>query len=203
MKRGSSIKLIIQAILFTGIFWWGMFTHSLIAQENSSSIIWSEVQKLKWKDFQGTPQKDSSHFAISSTGSVFTTYIEEGKDSAIITFETYATFNRDSSWGKKWGRSSYLLKHEQTHFDITELFVRKLRKALTEYHFSGNYKSEIQRMVAYFDHERNKKQDQYDYETRHSLNEAEQVKWNQYIADELKRFESFKAHKVSNKIPLE
>ncbi|MCB0838940.1 MAG: hypothetical protein KDD99_19840, partial [Bacteroidetes bacterium] len=84
-----------------------------------------------------------------------------------------------------------------------ELFVRKLRKALTEYHFSGNYKSEIQRMVAYFDHERSKKQDQYDYETRHSLNEAEQVKWNQYIADELKRFESFKAHKVSNKIPLE
>ena len=173
--------------------------YNVYSQNNM--IYWKENTKLKWKDFQGKVKNDSKHFAISSTGAFFEFRLESMADSAKIIFETYAIFNKDSSWSKSWGRSPYLLKHEQTHFNITELYTRKLRKALSEYVFSESYQLEIQRIIRYFNNERNKKQSQYDAETKHSLNETAQRKWNKYIASELKRFEAFTSPVVENMIP--
>ena len=193
MENKLLLKIFILLFIYLGN------CRNVFSQTNM--IYWKENRKLKWKDFQGKAKKESEHFAISSTGSFFDYRLENAKDSAKIIFETYAFFNKDSSWSKSWGRSPYLLKHEQVHFNITELYTRKLRKALSEYIFSESYQLEIQRIIHYFNNERNKKQSQYDAETKHSINEAAQRKWNKYIASELKRFEAFTYPVVENRVP--
>jgi predicted secreted Zn-dependent protease len=75
-------------------------------------------------------------------------------------------------------KTPYILAHEQAHFDITEIFARKLHKALMEYDFDqSTYKRDInsiyQRVVA----EKEAFQAAYDKETDHSRNKRIQYEW--------------------------
>jgi predicted secreted Zn-dependent protease len=100
-------------------------------------------------------------------------------------------FNRNKSWTKE-KKSDYLLEHEQLHFDITELFVRKLRKQLNDLgnnckrlnsHIEHYYKENYKEFVAY--------QNAYDNETKHSLDTEKQKLWKEKIARELDRLKPF------------
>jgi len=46
----------------------------------------------------------------------------------------------------KSAKTDYLLNHEQRHFDIAEIFARKLRKELEEYTFNKNNLKEIENL---------------------------------------------------------
>ncbi len=43
-----------------------------------------------------------------------------------------AFFDRQRSWVKNEAKLDYVLRHEQGHFDIFEVYTRKIRKALSE-----------------------------------------------------------------------
>lgn len=96
--------------------------------ENDSIIYWSESRKLVWDDFQG--EKDTSQFnnkygvalAISVVDIIFSYSSKH-----IIVF---ASFDKKDSWTVT--ESKDVLGHEQLHFDIAELFARKIRKAFSE-----------------------------------------------------------------------
>jgi predicted secreted Zn-dependent protease len=100
-------------------------------------------------------------------------------------------YNPNRSWTKSKD-SDYLLAHEQLHFDITELFVRKLRKQLAEFgndceglskHIEDYYNRNYKEFVAY--------QDRYDRETKHSLNKEKQQFWEEKVSRELKELKSY------------
>ena len=61
----------------------------------------------------------------------------------------YSAMDRDHSWVDSTKKSAYLLSHEQYHFNITEYWVRKMRKdMLTTKFTTKNFKekmAEIQR----------------------------------------------------------
>lgn len=94
---------------------------------------------------------------------------------------------------KDGSASPNLLAHEQLHFDITELFARKLRKALTEFDFDNarNLKADLQALYRNAEQERALMQQQFDVETRHSMNEAAQLEWQKYIKEELSKLKKF------------
>ena len=79
-------------------------------------------------------------------------------------------------------RNERLLRHEQLHFDITELYARKIDSALTS--FQGCYPKQYSRAIQIHDSliiEWNKFQELYDKETGHSVNDSAQFQWEKKI----------------------
>jgi predicted secreted Zn-dependent protease len=85
---------------------------------------------------------------------------------------------------KSWGRikNDYILAHEQKHFDLTEVFARKLNKELKEYKFNNaTVGDDINRIYQGMVNELTYTQQQYDKETDHSRNPPVQQEWNNRI----------------------
>lgn len=150
-------------------------------------IEWSEGRRLKWSDFKGSPKKLSPNEALTDSGMSIELKCDGTTSKAVV--KCY--FNPQKSWTKS-KESAYLLKHEQLHFDITELFVRKLRAQLAKFgndcealskHIEEYYQRNYKEFVAY--------QDLYDRESEHSLNKEKQAYWEQKVARELAELSSY------------
>ena len=76
--------------------------------------------------------------------------------------------------------------HEQGHFDLAELFARKLRKAYAEYKFNAQtVGKDIDNLFILNRKERTNMDILYDKETDFSRNRKQQLFWNKKIKDEL------------------
>ncbi len=85
-------------------------------------IVWHSNHKLKWTDFKGRPERSQPYEAISfcSIESKVSQLNNEAE------FEMIAKFDKTKSWTKT-DTSAHILNHEQRHFDITEIYTRKIR----------------------------------------------------------------------------
>ncbi len=155
-------------------------------------IYWSSDYKLTWDDFEGDPNykhnyKDIS--AITVSGIVDYRGCEDGK----IIYMIKSYFEKKNSWVKLSGRNAHTLAHEQMHFDITELYARKLRKALSERAFSCGQEADFENFVNNFLKGWQKMQEQYDIETGYSNKKEQQRVWNRRIKAELDALDSYKS----------
>jgi hypothetical protein len=98
----------------------------LVAQnllnDSQDLIEWNEYYSLTWEDFQGTPDKQ----AIGDAGTAVQIKAKPFYVKDQVQYDVEALFNRKKSWSR--GKSESLLQHEQLHFDIAELYARKIRK---------------------------------------------------------------------------
>jgi hypothetical protein len=101
----------------------------------SDTIKWSPDNKLNVNDFKKltsgntTLKYDSLNYKLVAYSSVAIGYsfkVEKGK----LLFDAFAVFVRSRSWMKEPNEA--VLKHEQGHFDITEIYARKLEQAVGE-----------------------------------------------------------------------
>ena len=115
-----------QKILFIFFIFFNII---IFAQVDSSEdlIEWTESGKLEWSNFQCEPDENLKHIAVTSSY-ITISFQQVGFSEAKITVRTL--FDKTESWVKH--EADYILKHEQLHFDIKELYSRKLRKAITE-----------------------------------------------------------------------
>ena len=97
---------------------------SLKAQD---TLFWKATDTLTWNDFKGTPDRSARYLAISATGITYT-YKFSGED---LNFQVRAFFVRSKSW-RNYGTDLKVLRHEQGHFDITEIYARKLASQLKQ-----------------------------------------------------------------------
>ncbi len=157
-------------------------------------VAWSETRPLRWSDFKGTPKRLSPNAAMTDSGMSIELKCDGRSSKAVV--RSY--FNPHSSWTKD-NRSAELLKHEQLHFDITELFVRKLRRQLSVFendceqlskHIQEYYDSNYKEFVAY--------QDQYDKETEHSIDKAMQREWEEKVSQELEELKPYASTFANN-----
>src|SRR5436190_457537 len=89
-------------------------------------ISWSKDRKLTWADYKGKPQR---RFAAASTVySLGRKVIMQSNGTTAAQINAY--FYCDDSWKKESWINESVLAHEQKHFDIVELFARKIRKKL-------------------------------------------------------------------------
>jgi len=158
-------------------------------QKDADRIEWSPTRLLTWADFKGKADKSSPYEAVTyTTIEVRSLQLDEKQIEYIIT----NSFEKKSSWSKD-KKSVGLLKHEQLHFDISELVVRKMRKKL----LSKKYKSikEIQNFArdAFGECEKERKHLNvlYDKETNHSINKDKQKEWEDKIEAELGEFTEY------------
>jgi hypothetical protein len=123
--------------------------------------------------------------ATTNSGMSFTYSYSIRNGRRKITFEVKSYFYPNSSWYLKNDVSPYILKHEQTHFDISELHARILRKRLNAATFSDKLKPEIEAIYRKVEDERKATQDAFDSESDHSKNKAGEAKWEAFIAEQL------------------
>ena len=152
-------------------------------------VYWDEHGELTWDDFKGYPAYEKENIsALTASGIVQYTGCKEGR----ITYMVQAYFERNESWVKSEALTDYHLAHEQLHFDITELYARKIRKALAERRFLCGQETEFNAFVAKMSNEWQMAQLEYDKETEHSINHNMQKIWHLKIEESL---EVLDAHK--------
>jgi len=161
---------------------------------NEETMTWNETRKLTWADFKADPNMQSDAAALTASGITFG-YSVKNTGSRIIDFSTSvdAHFYPNKSWYLKDKSDDYILKHEQLHFDITELYARKFRQQLTRLVVNQNVKEQMNRLHITINEALNETQKRYDSQTNHSINAEMQEQWQNFIASELKVLDQFKA----------
>lgn len=172
--------MILAVIVLLSAPLWGFVSKSGEHNPNADEIRWSHQSKLTWSDFKGAPERGTDKDALTESGISFNWTC----DSRGFKAQAYAMFVPSKSWVKT--PTTRLLLHEQTHFDITEIHARKIRKYFGEMRnpcWMG--KEGINEAARRFLRENRSMQDQYDRETNHSLRDLEQKRWEQKVAAEL------------------
>ena len=148
---------------------------------------WSENRKLQWVDFQGTAYPNADEVAMAATSVEFNYSTKGDKISWTVT----SKFFPKASWTKIHTENEEVLKHEQLHFDITELYARTLRKALKENIFSRADLNKIRVISDQVLDQWSKEQDNYDKKTNHGINKQQQKYWENTIEKRLNALQEF------------
>ncbi|MBV6462375.1 MAG: hypothetical protein HJHJAOHD_02524 [Flavobacteriales bacterium] len=153
-------------------------------------IPWSESYKLSWSDYLGTPDY-SAHDAVTWV-SYQTRQIGLREDAILFDIRCY--FIKSKSW-KRPNVSNNLLKHEQLHFDIAEIFIRKVRKEFSNFiSYEINVNNSINELGEIRDiilEEKRNFSFMYDQETNFSKNKEKQKEWEKKIKTTLKEYEQY------------
>lgn len=148
-------------------------------------VFWQEDRPLTWDDFKGKPER---RFAAASTSYDILKTVNKNS------VEIKAVFFTQTSWKKTSWINDQVLAHEQKHFDIVELYARKLRKQIKETNFTSyeDLKLKVETLYDANDKAMDKYQDLYDEETDGSMNGDKQREWQKKIVKEIKDLDAYK-----------
>lgn len=148
---------------------------------SQDTLFWSPGYKLAWMDFKGKPGPASRHLATTFSGIAYTYRLSN----KAITYKVVAFFDRNKSW-KKPAVTDEILRHEQGHFDITQIFARKLEKEFANlaapHKITGKQLEVIAEKII---KDKNACQQLYDTETGFGRKLMEQQRWEKLIASQL------------------
>ena len=162
---------------------------------SGQEIIWQEGQKLTWDNFKSPVNRRNNPdiAAYTHCGWEYSIVKSTNPDSP-VQIEIRTIFNEDKSWKDFRKINDYILLHEQKHFDIAELFVRKMRKIVAEkIKKSSDYNRLFTVIYKKISDEYKNFQTAYDRDTRHGMNKEKQAEYNVFIAEELDHLKSYKS----------
>jgi hypothetical protein len=116
--------LIFHLIIFTRV----AFSGHVNAQD---TIHWRPEYKLKWEDFQASPDTTAIALAVCASEITYTYKIVDGK----LTYTIDCFFDKKKSWIKY--NLIAITDHEQGHFDISKLFALKLAEKFKSYNVTN------------------------------------------------------------------
>jgi hypothetical protein len=155
------------------------------------TIVWNKDIKLIKDNFMA---KRSFRGNFASTAS--TLYIHPDYKTSSMLIHVKAIFFKSKSFMKD--EAPYILNHEQIHFDITEIYARKLRKLISEKDFKKvkDVVEVINKMSDKVIDEWQKEQNNYDDDTQHGINSAKQQVWNEKIQNQLVELENYSSTEI-------
>ena len=152
----------------------------------SEGLEWNKNRKLNWSDFKCELPTDAKNLAA-------TTHCGFGyRSNGIGIFgrphiEVKNIFYPELSWVRnEEANRPGLLEHEQLHFDISEIYARRLRLKLSSAklnYFNAKRKSEAIFKEVYEQYLQRQKT--YEEQTEFSLNNKSQKEWGKMIHNEL------------------
>ena len=113
-------------------FFIGFITLMSFTFVKDNFILWQENKKLKIQDFKAenndTIKVNRQQFlgAISAIRIEYSSFQRNKNSVPDFSIKTY--FDPNESWMLL--KNDYVLQHEQIHFDLTELYARKMRKSV-------------------------------------------------------------------------
>ena len=146
---------------------------------------WSEHSKLSWDDFRG--QADAvidECAAVTHCGIGFTSNSTCPGSKPVI--KVYNNFYINKSWVRPDAKMPQILEHEQGHFDLCEIYTRKLRDRMSNFDANTtDIKQSLMNIYNEISQEYETRQQAYERETTHGTNIPEQKKWVDIISQEL------------------
>ena len=154
-------------------------------------IQWSAARPLTVADFLGRPGP-ADRLASSTSSDI---KANAACRDFVFSGIAQATFDPNTSWFREPKTASVaLLRHEQTHFDITEVYARIMRQKLIGFGAKANcnklqpaFNNLTKSVYLEWDREQNR----YDQETNHSLNAVRQAFWEKQIQAKLEQLKAF------------
>lgn len=151
-----------------------------IMVDNESKVSWNSERKINWGDFKSklAPSK-FSNAKTSYKIEIIPENVLVDENDRIKDYEkltVVANFFKKESWSGS--KDENLLIHERLHFDIAELFARKIRKRFSE--LKRNKESRFKVYSSEYSKLWNKGrnfQNKYDVETSHGINLVENKEW--------------------------
>jgi len=151
------------------------------------AFAWSAARRLVWSDFQASPPASGAEGARTA----YTLYYAWRCRGRAFEFRGIAGFRPRSSWVKAIVLNDpvqrrTVLRHEQTHFDLTEVHARRMRRyfgGLTDPCGKGD--AELTALARRMMDEERAEQRRYDEETRHGLLADRQTAWTADVSRRL------------------
>lgn len=153
---------------------------------------WDPSRRLTWEDFRGPVQSYSTENIAAATycaiGFETNNVVAGGK----VKINVFNSFYPTKSWARDEEKDMHVLAHEQCHFDICELYTRKLRERMAAAHVDISSLSKLKVIYRELQKEYEGRQELYEDQTNHGLIYAEQDRWQKDIAHELQAEEAWK-----------
>src|SRR3989338_1059102 len=209
------LTIAVSSILFNN------WSSTAYAQNDPNLIPWDE-NRLQFSDFQGVPDTFPDDY-VGDRGDDFwaftwtTTYynwwpqITQNQPCmyTITAFDDNAYFYKNLSWVKSEHASDMsLLNHEQKHFDITEIQVRKTNEIVAAEFLGKQFacpsgqsqydainekiSQDLQSAIDQITQETSQMNLDYDAQTNHGMDPQMQQEWDDYIANLLDYYDTFK-----------
>ncbi|MEO5776395.1 MAG: hypothetical protein ABIQ27_05795 [Flavobacterium sp.] len=155
---------------------------------NNDTIVWSGKNRLTWDDFKGSPDNPKVYVKANTASGIYAKQIRVAGKVKIRKYKIQSYFMKNNSWTKV--HDEKVLKHEQLHFDITELYARKLRKSFDSLNTKGVTDKIVYEKIYNSNFTKaNEYQDVYDGEVY--FNEIKQQEWIDKIASEFQNFKMY------------
>ena len=188
-----------KPLAITGIL--VLFALTCFAQDGNKPFIDWQRDVLTPADFTIIPDSTDTGKAgaLIKTTFLYHYYVKpESKQApSQVNFSVRTVFSQKDSWMKAGlVNDTSLLRHEQTHFDLAELYARKIAKAIAEKKAAENIKEELRSITSALSAELEKQQKLYDEQTEHGLKKQEQATWQSFIKHELEKHAAFATKKV-------
>lgn len=157
-------------------------------------ITWKEGEKLNWSNFKSAVNKKNNSDVVAYTHCGWQySVVKSTNPQAGVEIVIETIFNEWKSWKDVKRINDYVLLHEQKHFDIAEVYARKLRKEVAEkIKTSGDYERNFKAIYNRIYNEYRDFQISYDRDTKHGMDKEKQAKYNNVVTEELENLKSYR-----------
>ncbi|MGK0386126.1 MAG: hypothetical protein ACI849_000733 [Patiriisocius sp.] len=169
-----------------------LFLLSFTSVNDKEKVAWEEGSKLSWSMFKGSPE-NLSGFVASTNSGISVSFSVATRDGKVrVNYEVQSYFYPNNSWYKRGHVNAYVLAHEQTHFDISELFSRKLKQEFSVITKDKNFQSKAEKVYQQNEQERVVMQQLFDEESDHSRDSEQEEAWEAFVQKEIKKYDAWK-----------
>lgn len=153
---------------------------------------WSRDRKLTWADFKGPVRAGAFSNAAAETAYGISVETSTVSSTSVPKVYFVNSFETGTSWVKPGHDNRSVLMHEQTHFDICELYTRKMRERVSKVNITlSNLQQVIRDSYQSAFRECSERQRSYDEQTRHGIDDEAQARWTKKIEEELNASEAW------------
>lgn len=155
--------------------------------KNADEIIWIKERRLTVADFKGSAR--NKQFEAAANSGIRYDFSGSDKEGS-VTLRIEAFFDCNTSYFKSTADQVVTLEHEQGHFDMTEVYARKLVKAFKEQiHNTKELQQKHKRIYKQITDELQRMQNKYDKEIY--PDRSKQAGWISRINKELEELEKY------------
>jgi hypothetical protein len=175
-----------RALLILSLFIFNSFSANP-RHSNDHLIYWSADRRLTWDDFTLHPKKQGGGYAALTSSTIHSSFNTNPAEICVVGY-----FSSKESWVCSDQKTEDILKHEQGHFDLTEIYARMFRKQVMAATFTfKNLKDKYNKIHTEIISGWNKEQVLYDKETEHGIDSTKQHAWLKDIANRLDELKAY------------
>lgn len=163
------------------------FVSITVFAQGPGGIEYAATGNFDWNLFKGKINPQHVATMGKNTGAVTVSSLNYSTvkfTSNSVILKVTAKFHPTDSWTRypKLKDPNHALNHEKRHFDLCEVYARKIRQRISETHFTRrNLNAQLKTIFSALAGEHNAEQIKYDHQTDHSIDPDQQKLWNKQI----------------------